>query len=231
MNEEEAVQKMRDLQISIETTMRYSRAGRRFPGVFLLVLVGILVSLAVIILSGIYDYVLIYPFPGSIPISASLNTSMGVGIPVFVIWAVLSYVIYVYLKRAFSSYPSGSWDNDLKDGIPGILKIIEKEDWQDMTIQLRKAKQSFFVLSILQFLLSWVLAFIVVVFVYFFMVGVLLSQSVAYPNLYLIGFVAGILVVGLGDRYIRRSYSELWYMDGLIAELRWFYLEFQGSGL
>lgn len=231
MNEDEAVQKMRDLQTSLETSMRYSLAGNRFRGVFLMALAGIMLSLVIVLLSDIYDYNLVYTFLGNIPITGTENTSINTGIPVFALWLVISFVIYAYLKKAFSSYPSGAWDKDLDEGIPGILKIIEKEDWQETMMQLRNAKQSFIVISMLQFLLSWALTFIALFFVYSMLAGLIIGISLAHLNLYIIGFVAAVLVVGIGDRYIRKSYDELWYMDGLIAELRWFYLEFQGSGL
>lgn len=231
MNEEDAVQKMRDLQVSLETSMRYSRAGKRFPGVFLLTLTGILLSFVIVLISNILDYSLVYPSLGYIPIGGASGTSMGVGIPVLAVWLLLAYAIYAYLKRSFSSYTSGSWDKDLEEGVVGILKILEKEDWQETMIQLRKAKQSFIVISVLQLLFSWGIAFIAIFFLYALLVGAVIGVSIAHPNLYLIGFVAAILVVGLGDRYIRKSYNEIWYMDGLIAELRWFYLEFQGSEL
>lgn len=43
--------------------------------------------------------------------------------------------------------------------------------------------------------------------------------------------MAAVLVAILGDRPIRKSYDKLWQMDNLVTELRWFYLEFHGSGI
>ena len=80
----------------------------------------------------------------------------------------------------------------------------------------------------MQFVLDWALASIIVSFIYdFFANGIFGAE---YNSLF-ISLISALIVVGLGDRSLKKSYRELWYMDGLIAELRWFYLEFQGSDL
>lgn len=226
MNEAEAVQKMRDLQNSLETSMRYSQAGKRFPGVFLLILAGVLISFLVVAVSNLAHYFSTNPGLSFIPLTGYL--SIDVNVVVAILWMVLAIFVYRILTRSFRSVESGKWEKDLEDGIPGILKIVESEDWDGTLIDLRKAKISFIVIGILQFLLYWALAAIAISFVYDLIVMTVFG---VLPDLNFISFVAALLVLGLGDSAIRRSYHELWYMDGLVAELRWFYLEFQGSGL
>lgn len=231
MNEEEAVQRMRDLESSIETSMKYGRAWEKLPAVFLMFLAGVLLSILILVASDIYDYYIVYTELGYIPVPIAPDLSVSVGIPVFFLWMLLAYLIYRIIYRAFSRSSAGRWGKYLDEGVTGILRVLESEDWTDTVNRLRKAKQGFLVISALQFIAYWAFAFFVLLVSYSVISAFLSGVSLNSLNLYLIAFVSVAVVVGLGDRSIRKSYNELWYMDGLIAELRWFYLEFQGSGL
>lgn len=226
MNEKEAVDKMRDLQSSIETSMGYSRSGSKFPVLFLLTLCGILGTLVLFLVWDFYNYFSISTDLTSVPIGS--GSSVSVSAIVLLMWIIIAAIFYNILARAYRSTPTGKWDRDLDEGITGIIKIIENEDWDETLMGLRKAKLSFVFLGVMQFVLYWALAAIVFSLVFYFVAGALFG--VGYSNLFISG-ISAIIVLGLGDSSIKKSYRQLWYMDGLIAELRWFYLEFQGSEL
>lgn len=120
------------------------------------------------------------------------------------------------------------WDDYLKEGVTGILQIIETTAWEEVLINLKKAKLAFIVLSAMVFLVYLGITFIVLFFAY----GFLLESVLGIPiNLYLVLLGSILLVIALGDKTIRQRYNELWHMDNLVTELRWFYTEFQNTGI
>lgn len=120
------------------------------------------------------------------------------------------------------------WDDYLKEGVTGILQIIETTAWEEVLINLKKAKLAFIVLSAMIFLVYLGITFIVLFFAY----GFLLESVLGIPiNLYLVLLGSILLVIALGDKTIRQRYNELWHMDNLVTELRWFYTEFQNTGI
>ena len=217
---------MRALQNSVSTAIRYSAARNRFPTVITIVLATVLASSLLVLITDYYDYATLYPYMGSIPLPGTGNFSALVIVGLF--WLFILSYIYFTLNSAYTSSKGISWENSLSEGILGILRIIEHEDWEDILFHLRRAKQGFLVLSIFQFITYWVLASILLWLFYGFIIQGIFGVA---QNIFIVLPFSAIFVLILGDHSIRKSYNELWFMDGLITELRWFYLEFQGSGI
>jgi len=231
LNENEAVEKMKDLEVSISTLLKYRSVRKKLPGLFMIFLLTVLGTLLISVLVNYYDYLIAYPYLGAL-FPDSTGTYTNVTAPVLALWIVSVYISYRMLRSSMKENKVLNWGNDLKEGVIGILKIIENQDWNRTLIDLKEAKQAFLLVSILKLILFWVIAIIAAILVLGVMGSYVLSQSI-YNNYFIavIVIVAGVIVLGLGDRSISKSYRELWYMDSLIYELRWFYIEFQGSGL
>ncbi len=222
--ENRAVEIIRDLQKSLETSYRYSSAGTKFPQVFLMILYGILGVGVISLAANYYNYVVVSAFPGGVEIATGSYINLDV------IWtlylAVVSILVYRMLKKAFLEGKGANWEEFLKEGAVGILRIVENTDWEDVLTILRKAKVVFVVLSVLEFTVALGLAYVILFFVGDLLMGEIFSTPI---SLYTILGVSLTVIIGLGDKAISRSYSELWHMDSLVAELRWFYLEFRGT--
>lgn len=227
MNQDDAVEKMRSLGNAINTAEKYNRARDRFPALFLILMLSVIGANLIIMGGRIYNYSIAYPSLRYIPLGPN-GSSMGIGIPVLLFLAIMGWLIYRILYRAFRAVPERRWDVDLEEGVTGIIKILENEDWERTLAGLKRAKQSFMILTALQFIVAWVFTFIAVFLVYAFLVSAVMG---GFVNYYAAAGISAVLVVGLGDRTITKRYRELWYMDNLVAELRWFYLEFRGTEL
>ncbi len=226
MDENEAVDKMRELKRALETALRYEKSGESFPEAFLLILIAILISAFVSLLVNIYNFEKLSPFLGNIPVGHVYYIS--VGIPISAIFAIISVVVYRIFHRPFTVPLESSWDEYLNEGAIGIMHIIEITDWEEILFNLKRAKVAFVVLSTLTLLFYLGIIFILLFFTY----GILITDIFGVPiNVPIIILVSIIVVIGLGDRTIRQSYKELWRMDNLIVELRWFYSEFQNTGI
>lgn len=226
MNEDEAVDKIKNLMSSIDTVTRYSNAGSKFPLVFLLFLLGVVGTNLITIILDIYDYQIVSAPMSSVNV---LNGTMIIEVGFFwlPLWAVLIFLAYRILHKPLVTDKPRDWEKDLDEGIIGVMKIIEKHDWESTLADLKKARRSFIVISGLQFFVSWLLV------LFFVALGAGLIDSIlkSYINDYIILGISLVIVLVLGDRSIQKSYRELWYVDDLITELRWFYLEFERSGI
>ncbi len=227
MNEVDAVEKMRELQDSLSAAMKFSSARDRFPTLFIIALMTLLGSALIILFADFYDFVSYSPQLGTFPIFPD-GGYIYAAVPVAFLWLFVLYLEYHTLMKAYRRSIGVNWENELEEGVLGILKIVENEDWEDILNHLRRAKQSFLVLGIIQFTINWVFASVILWFFYGFVVegvfGVPINSIIVLP-------LAAILVLILGDRSLRKGYNRLWQMDNLIMELRWFFLEFQGSGI
>ena len=151
MDENEAVDKMRGLKKSIKTALRYERSGEKLPEVVLIILIAILAAGFVAFSVNLYNLETLNPFLGNILIG---NSYFGVGIPVLLLYAIFAFVVHRILHRPFTVSPENSWNEYLKEGVIGIMRIIEISDWEGILINLKKAKQAFIVLSAMSFLLN-----------------------------------------------------------------------------
>lgn len=225
MDEKEAVEKMRDLRKSLETTLRYEKSGSKFPQVFMVTLFAVLVANLVSLAANLYDLKTLNPAMGYIQIGSN---GVGIGIPVLILFGVAALLVYRILHKPFTKPVENSWDEYLKEGIIGIIRIIEESDWEGILLSLKKAKQAFIMISSLTILLELGIIFVILFFAY----GILITGIFGIPiDLYVVLLGSVLLIVALGDRTIKQSYIELWHMDNLVAELRWFYFEFQGAGI
>lgn len=226
MNEEEAVDKVKELMSSIDTVTRYSDAGTKLPTVFLLFLFAVVGTNLITIAINIYDFQKVM-WPMSWITLSSLSLSIDAGIFWLPLWAVLIYLAYRILHKPLVGEKPKEWEKDLQEGIVGVMKIIEKHDWEQTLADMKKARRSFIIISALQFVVNWLL-------VLFFvalgtgLIEVIFSSSISY---YVIFGVSLVIVIVIGDRSIQKSFKELWYVDDLITELRWFYLGFERSGI
>ncbi len=226
MDEKEAVKKIRELKKSLDTTMRYWKAGSEFPKIFIVILSAILAVNLAYLLLRIYNLEIVNTFLGNIKIGS--GSYIGAGIPAVAILAVFAVIVYIILHKPFKMPIGKDWDDYLKEGVTGILQIIEITDWEEVLINLKKAKLVFIVLSAMIFLVYLGITFIVLFFAYGFLIESVLGIPI---NLYFVLLGSILLVIALGDKTIRQRYNELWHMDNLLTELRWFYTEFQNTGI
>lgn len=225
MNEDEAVKKMEDLMNSVETATKYSLVASKIPAVFLIVLAAIVEADFVTIAINFYNYSTVNTYLYNLPVGSTF--SLGAGLVVVICWIPLAYIAYRIIRGALRGRMDQGWKSDLREGVVGILKIIEETDWESRLNDLKRAKLVFVFFSALQLMVSWA---VTAVLLFFASIFLLVPLSIT-ANPYLILVIAVVIVVGLGDTYIKGRYRQLWNMDNLISELRWFYLEFEGSGL
>lgn len=224
MNEEEAVIRMRYLQKSLETTYRYSNTRSALPEAFIIMLAAVLGANIISLISNVYNFVLVYPYLGNFFLSNGI--SLGIGVPISILFLAAGSFIYGLLYRSFTIPQEIQWEKYLSQGVVGIMQILETTDWEDILHNLRMAKQAFMVLSGLKLLLELGIIFIVVYLAY----GIAFTIPFGIPpNPYASLAVSLLLLIGLGDKTVRKSYTELWRIDNLVAELRWFYIDFQRS--
>lgn len=221
MNESGAVEKMRELMLSVETLRRFYSIRSVFPRFLLVGLLYLLLAVTVASIFDLYAFFTGYPYLGEIPIGQTGSFSTN-----FVYLGLLiaaNATLYLILKKAYEIQVSRGWEEDLKDGAVGIIKIIADHDWEEVLLQLRGAKQGFVLVAVLQLLLNFLLTSIIA----FFSLGFLFYYTVGFTiNGYFILALSAVIALVIGDKTLKVLYGRLWSADILIGELRRFRSDF-----
>jgi hypothetical protein len=220
MNSDSAIDKMRELMLTIDSLTRFSNIRRKFPLLLLITLGTILISVISLAIVYFYDFYSV-TMVGYIQTGAS--SYFGGSIFSLVIWAAGMIVIYLVMVRAYRAPQEIKWDEDLKEGPLGIIKIMQKYDWEKILVDLRYAKQGFILVSILQLLLYFFLTFFFLFLLFTYLVGGLLQ---VFASMYYVAFSAAIITLILGDKTLVKLYNRIWSANVLIDELRRFRIEF-----
>lgn len=217
---EDAVKKMRSLMITLEDVDRFRNIREKWSSVVLISLSSIFASIVIFILIAYIDYLDINPFLYNLQI---YNAYFGAGLFATIAWLAGILLIYGTLNRAYRSITPTNWEDDLREGPIGIIKIMSRYDWNKKLLELRRAKQGFVIVTALQMLFNLFFVF-VVTFIGFGLLASLIFQIT--PNGYLILLISVVFTLILGDKYLKRLRERLWNADILIAELGRFYSEF-----
>lgn len=130
-----------------------------------------------------------------------------------------------WVRRKVKSVKAGQWKNTLKEGVPGVIKLIEELEWENIFSDIRSAKLGFFLYGVFRILAYWSLA---IVFLLFFsgLVGFVFHMNVDLVVILLFSLVV-VLILNRSD--LGKRYRQIGRLDWLLWELRWFESEFRGA--
>lgn len=219
MTSEPAIEKMRELMLTIDSLNRFGNLRRKFPALLLITLCSILVSFVIFALVEVYDFSTV-TWLGNVMIS---NLYVDGWLIASVAWLGGVIAVYTVMDRAYRSPREVDWEEDLKEGPIGIIKIMSKHDWDKILLDLRYAKQGFILVSILQLFLY----FFIIIILLVLLLGLLLQAIMqVHVNGYYILISALLVTLVVGDRTLVKLYNRIWNANLLIDELRRFHIEF-----
>lgn len=220
MNEEDAVTKMRELMLTMDTMEKFKNVRDKWPKAVLIGLSSIFASVLIFLLVYYIDYLTADPYLGNILIG---NLYFGASLFAAVAWIIGIYFMYRVLKRAYRPSKSTDWEEYLKEGPLGIIKIMSKYDWNQKLNDLRRSKQGYIIVTASQLCLN--LFFFTILL--FFAVGLFISFVFQVtPNLYYIILLAFLVTIIVGDKNLKKLYERLWSADILIGEIGRFSSDF-----
>lgn len=221
MNESEAVEKMRELMVTIETMEKFKNIRDKWPKAVLIGLSSIFASVLIYLLVFYIDYLTVNPFLGNILLG---NVYYGAGLFAAIAWILGIYLCYKVLNKAYKTVQSTNWEQDLKEGPLGIIKIMSRYNWDRKLLDLRRSKQGFMIVSFSQLAFNF--------FFFLVVVGLGLGFFISFafqtqPNWYFLIFFAFVFTLILGDRNLKKLHSRLWSADILIGEIGRFSSDFK----
>lgn len=220
MNEEDAVEKMRDLMSTMDAMEKFKNIREKFPAVVLIAIGSILASALIFLMVYLYDYITVTFFLGYIYIH---NIGFGAGVFAAIAWVAGILLIYWTLSKAYKVISHTNWEDDLEEGPIGIIKIMSRYDWNRKLLDLKQAKQGFVLVTILQLLLNFFFIFVFTFIGFGLIISLFFQMS---PDPYVVLVLSIVITLVLGDRNLRRLYRRLWSADILIGEVGGFYSEF-----
>jgi len=190
------------------------------------------------IVSSMPDFVLI--IFGSIVTSLSLYIFMRLSrvfigynyllnnigsIEFLLIFAVGIYTGTYWVRRKVKSVKLGQWKDTLSEGAPGVIKLLQELQWNNIFSDIRSAKLGFFLYGISKILAYWSLAFISMIF-FRELVRFVLHISIGEVTILIFSLIV-ILILSRND--LGKRYEQMGRLDWLLWELRWFESEFRGA--
>jgi len=170
----------------------------------------------------------------SVTISMRLSTlfvgthpgnSVAIGLLYLFIFPAGIIAAVFWVRRKMKSVKVGQWKSTLNEGAPGAIELLQSLEWESIFSDIRYAKLGFFLYGIAKILAYWGLTF-VFLFILSGVVDVVLHMNVDYIIMMLFSLVA-VLILSRND--LRKRYDQMWRLDWLLWELRWFESEFRGA--
>lgn len=135
------------------------------------------------------------------------------------------FIAIYWVRRKIKSVKVGQWKNTLKEGAPGVIKLIEELEWENIFSDIRSAKLGFFLYGVFRILAYWSLA-VVSLWIVSAIVGFVFHMNIDLITI-LLSSLAVVLILNRSD--LGKRYRQIGRLDWLLWELRWFESEFRGA--
>jgi len=216
ITEEQVASKVSELMETLDHIKKYTAIAKSLKGFIVIIGVSVAVFLAFLTVFEIYG------------LERVLNS------PVFFVVAFLTLLIplvglvcgMLYMRRQINGVEQGEWRSELAQGFSATLKLLVELDWEKTLEDVSIAKLGYAIYSLLKtgvYLLVLVAAFELA----WNGLTLIFLRALVPVGAVFWGFIAVLVVVFvLGGDLVRR-YRELYALDMLVWELRWFRVEFE----
>jgi hypothetical protein len=128
-------------------------------------------------------------------------------------------------QERMARLPKKQWKGTIDEGAPGAIRLLQELNWESIFREIGYAKIGFVVYGIIKIVAYWILAAFILV-----LVGDFFSFIVHVPAdalMITLPILALAVVVYLDRNDLRKRYDQVWNLDLLLWELRWFDSEFR----
>jgi len=224
LSDTEVVAKVRDLMRTLDDVKRYSELAHAIVDFAGIVLVSLIAGAILVIIQDSLDIVAGPPSNNGLVFPVSLNgfpvnPIIGSGI---VLMAILGPVLGIlWVARRVGRTKKGEWEDTLKEGVPGAVKLLTETDWDSQLSTINLAKTAYLLYGLIK-----VLAYSVLLFIVLFIAGSLSGFWFAL-NTTAIAAVSVVVALIFTRKSLAEGFRRLQALDGLFWDLRWFYSEFK----
>ncbi|MGC8570340.1 MAG: hypothetical protein ACP5L1_03320 [Caldivirga sp.] len=188
----------------------------------------ILVRSLVIITSVLGAYSLIIVFLGVTYLSDIQLSSLGIVLFTLLAAFTLYYIVRELEKASRVRSPYSDWDEKVKEGALGILRILSELDWDTVDYRVRRARSLYPILLVIEELILVALLSLIMPWLISLIMWLILGIQGMTP-LNIVGGVLVSIAVALASTWgeISNGAKALWSIDSLMWELRWLYHEYR----
>jgi len=155
--------------------------------------------------------------PPALPIVAAL---LGLSFILIPSAGILGGVLWV--DRKYRRVVVGQWKGTLGEGFPGAVKLLTGMKWEEVFEEIQVSKLAYVVYGLIK-LAGY---FVFVSFLMLIPYTLLVSFVHTDVNPFIVLLVCFVLVLVLCRRDLKKRYRQVWSLDSLMWELRWFSSEF-----
>jgi hypothetical protein len=216
ITEKSVVSKVEELMETLDVVKKYNALTRSLRKFTILIVSSITIF---VILVGLFQF---------LDLMAVLDR------PVFFSIALITFLIPVtgivtgvlFVRRRMNSVSVREWREELSQGFPSALKMLQELDWEKTFDEISMGKISYALYAVLKTAGYWFVTFFAVNFLANTVVFLILQRSEFFGGFLSAALAFLIVLLTLGNDLLRR-YKELLALDMLLMELRWFSFEFR----
>ena len=205
--------KFKEFMTVLDQVKKYSTLLTALPDFVIIITLSVIAALSAQIL-GRFEIVFISRTSGLPQYMSFLSI-------IFFLTAILGGAYWV--NRKVKSVKVGQWNKVLDEGLPGVIKLLQELNWEDVFSDIRRAKLGSWLYGITKIAVYWFLAVIV-----FSLLTSNLQRILHFGNAdYVVELLSLVFVLVLSRKDIGKRYYQIGHLDMLFWELRWFESEFR----
>ena len=207
--------KFKEFMTALDHVKKYGALLSALPDFAIIVAISVILGISAFILGRLDS---VYFSRDAITFTNSsflMFVSLIVGIIVGVYW----------VNRKLKSVKVGLWKEQLDEGLPGVIKLLQELNWDNIFSDIRYAKLGSWLYGITKIGVYWILTVIV-----FFNLTNWLQNILHFGTAdFVVELFSLVLVLVLSKKDICKRYYQVGRLDMLFWELRWFESEFRGA--
>jgi hypothetical protein len=213
--EESLSSKFKEFMTALDHVKKYSTMLSALPDFAIILGLSVIAAISALILD---TFSLVY-------FSRSASSLSDVSLLV-IISLTIGLVVGVYwVNRKLKSVKVGQWKQVLDDGLPGVIKLLQELNWEEVFNNIRHAKLGSWLYGIAKIAVYWVLTVVV-----FSLATSVLRESWHFGTAeYVVEVFSLVFVLVLSKKDICNRYKQIGRLDMLFWELRWFESEYRGA--
>ena len=207
--------KLNELMTVLDQVKKYRTLLTALPDFAIIIALSVIAGLSILIFSR-FDLVFVSR-RSSLPLSSSF---------LFVVFLLAGILVGVYwVNRKVKSVKVGQWKEVLDEGLPGVIKILQELNWDNIFSDIRHAKLGYWLYSITKIIVYWMLTTIILSLLTSTLQNILHFGTAEFA----VELFSLVLVLVLNRNDICNRYYQVGRLDMLFWELRWFESEFRGA--
>lgn len=233
MSETEVTAKVEELMKALDEVKRYRALSSSILDFVIIVLGTVAALLSVEIFVNLLRAITGFPCSfrgatsfgcggafGGAPVSPAITVVTGLAFLLIPTAGILGGVVWV--DRKYKRVKVGEWKGTLDEGLPGALKLLTEMEWDRVFEEIQVSKLGYLVYGIVKVVGYSIFASFLLLIPYEFLASFVHTGA----NPFILLLVPFVLVLTISRRDLEARYRQVWSLDALMWELRWFSSEF-----